>query len=190
MPRESKNKKKRFDISWSKFFSARNDRQKVKVEDGEPGPVAAHAFSGNLLIVLAILAFVVLLSWGSIHTYFVQRAEIKQVQDNISQLQQQNNDLNSTLELWKDDNYVKQQAKSRLFYVTEGETPYMVTNTDYSSSLADDTSAVALTAPQQSWTETLWGSFQESAQEGQETATPTPSETPTETATATPSSNG
>lgn len=158
-------------MSWSRFFSARNDKQ-TEGSDAAAVPVAAHVFSGSLLIVLAILAFIVLLAWGSIRTFLVQQAEINQVQENISSLQVQNDRLNAELELWLDDNYVRQQAKGRLFYVSEGETPYMVTGTDYSSSLADDTSAVALTAPQDSWTETLWLSFQESAQEGQESEEP------------------
>lgn len=177
MSRDSRKQKKGTGINWSQFFSARNDTAQETSTESDT-PVAAHVFSGNLLIVLGILAFIVLLSWGSIRTFLVQRAEMKQVEQNISQLQSKNNDLSQELNLWKDDNYVKQQAKARLFYVTEGETPYMVTGTDYSSSLADDTSAVALTAPQESWTETLWGSFQESAQEGQNptgtTATPEP----------------
>lgn len=167
---QEKKKEPRQGVSWAKFFSARNDR--VESEQPADSPVAAHAFSGNLIVIVLVVAAIVFLSWGSIRTYFVQRAEIKQVEQNIADLQSENGRLTGELNLWQDDNYVKQQAKSRLFFVTEGDTPYLVTGTDYSSSLADDTSAVALTAPQASWTDMLWGSFQEAALEGQPTEAP------------------
>lgn len=153
------------------FFGSRHRVPKEGVAQGRrsessgPTPVAAHAFSGRFLIVVAVLVFIAIAAYAPLSSFFKQQAEINQVREHIAQLEGENQDLKTQLSWWQDDNFVKQQAKSRLYYVTEGETPYLVTGTDFTSGLADDTSAAAQTAPEQSWTNNLWDSFQESSLE-------------------------
>lgn len=172
-------------INWGSFFASRTQPPKVAAEAEENTPVAAHVFSGKFLLILCALAFIVVLSWLPVRTFLSQQAEINQVKQNIDQLSQENADLQTQLSWWKDDTYVQQQAKSRLFYVKEGETPYMVTGTDISDSMADDTSAAAKTAPEQSWTATMWTSFQVASQdpsqqnESSSAPVPSPSTEPT-----------
>ncbi len=132
--------------------------------DSESTPVAAHVFSGRFFLGAVVLFFIFFAAYAPISTYIQQRAEISQVENHISQLKSDNDKLQTQLSWWQDDNYVKQQAKSRLYYVSEGETPYLVVGTDVTSTLADDTSAAAQTAPQDSWTTGLWRSFQEASE--------------------------
>lgn len=156
-------KKKRRGRSLASFFGTGS-----KPADTSGGtPVAAHAFSGRFLIAMVVLFVIILTTYASVSTFFRQQAEINQVKDHISQLQAENSDLKTQLSWWKDDNYVKQQAKSRLYYVSEGETPYLVVGTDFTSSLADGTSAQAQTAPEDSWANGLWNSFQSAALDGE-----------------------
>ncbi len=139
------------------------------VEQQRDEPVAAHVFSGRFLLAVAVLAFIAIAAYAPLSTFLKQQAEINQVKAHISQLEAENKDLQTQLDWWNDDNYVKQQARNRLYYVTEGETAYLVVGQDHTSEVADDTSAAAKTAPQKSWTIQLWNSFQRSALDGQQT---------------------
>lgn len=150
------------------FFGAKNTSADLAGEK----PVAAHVFSGRFLISATVLLFIAFAAYAPISTFIKQQAEINQVKDHIAALEAENKDLQTQLSWWKDDNYVKQQAKSRLYYVSEGETPYLVVGTDFTSSLADDTSAQAQTAPEESWTKGLWDSFQAAAVDDQKQSPP------------------
>ncbi|GAA1751647.1 septum formation initiator family protein [Rothia terrae] len=152
------------------FFGSRGSRTAKSRGKSQPvsgpTPVAARVFSARWLATLAVLIIGVLAASGTISRYFNQSAEMASVQESISSLQDENNDLKQQQSWWKDDNYVKQQAKGRLFYVNEGETPYVVVGTDFTSGIPDETSADAMTAPEDSWTKKLWDSFQMSAVNG------------------------
>lgn len=167
--------------SLSNFFGG--SRAASSASSG-PTPVAAHVFSGRFLIGLVVLIFIAFAAYAPVSTYFQQQAEIRQVNQHIADLKAENSNLQTQLSWWKDDNYVKQQAKSRLYYVSEGETPYLVVGTDFKSHVADDTSAVAQTAPEQSWTNGLWNSFQQSALDGTEQSQDQPAAIPSATSSA------
>lgn len=176
------------------FFGSRGSRTRrprVKSQTSSgPAPVAARVFSARWLATLAVLIIGVLAASGTISRYFNQSAEIASVQENISSLQAENKDLKQQQSWWKDDNYVKQQAKGRLFYVNEGETPYVVVGTDFTSGIPDETSADAMTAPEDSWTKKLWDSFQLSAVNGDPSgAQQTPSDQPVADASASASAS-
>lgn len=166
--------KKRRGRSLASFFG--NGQQPSASAQGTP--VAAHVFSGRFIIALIILLFIAFAAYAPVSTFVKQQAEINQVKNHISSLEAENQDLQTQLSWWKDDNFVKQQAKSRLYYVSEGETPYLVVGTDFTSNLADDTSAQAQTAPEDSWTQGLLESFQTAALEEQASSQTNPSETP------------
>lgn len=158
-----------------------------------PTPVAARSFSGRWLVTLFVLALVAVSVYGTVSRYFNQSAEINQVKANIASLEAENRELSVQQSWWGDENYVKQQAKSRLFYVNPGEVPYLVVGTDYTTELTDETSADALTAPEDSWTTKLWDSFQLSAVNGDPVGyaqqnTKTASETPSPSSNSTDSS--
>lgn len=150
----------------------------------QPQPAAAHVFSLSSLLVVAVLAMILMTLAAPLTKYLEQSKELSATQANIAELQAEQEELKAQISWWKDDNYVKQQARSRLFYVNPGETPYLVVGVDASSSMADDTSAAAKIAPQESWTSKLWGSLQLAAEDtsvsqGKENSQPSPSASPT-----------
>lgn len=156
-------------------------------------PVAAHSFSGHFITFALVLGIIALSVYSPLTSFIKQSQEIKAAQDNIAALEAEKQNLQNQVSLWEDDNYVKQQARSRLFYVEPGETPYLVVGLDSTSELADDTSAAAKTAPEDSWTTKLWTSFQIAAgtpgtpdSESETATTPSPSLSPGETASSSP----
>lgn len=174
---------------------ARKGKQATSPADAELSdvPVAAHSFSGHFVTFALVLVIIALSVYSPLTSFIKQHQEIKAAQDSIAALEAEKQDLQSQVSLWEDDNYVKQQARSRLFYVEPGETPYLVVGIDPTSELADDTSAAAKTAPEDSWTTKLWGSLQLAASDpnnsrNETTAEPTPavSSTPTGTPSSLP----
>ena len=128
-------------------------------------PVAAHSFSGHFITFAIVLVIIALSVYTPLTSFIRQQNEINDAKASIAALQAEQDSLNSQVSWWQDDNYVKQQARSRLFYVQPGETPYLVVGVDSASELADDTSAAAKTAPEDSWTTKLWGSLQLAAED-------------------------
>ncbi|WP_237189380.1 FtsB family cell division protein [Rothia nasimurium] len=147
------------------FDLSRPPAQPRAEEGGLTTPVAAHAFSGHFITLAIVLAVVALTIYNPLTSYIKQSNEIKSAQENIAALEAEKQSLEAQVSWWQDDNFVKQQAKSRLFYVEPGETPYLVVGLDSTQGLADDTSAAALTAPEDSWTTKLWGSVQLAAED-------------------------
>lgn len=152
-------------------------------------PVAAHSFSGHFVTFALVLVIIALSVYSPLTSFIKQHQEIKSTKDNIATLEAEKEDLQRQVSLWEDDNYVKQQARSRLFYVEPGETPYLVVGLDPTSELADDTSAAAKTAPEDSWTTKLWGSLQLAATDAdtpsaEHTTEPTPTTSGTPTGTS------
>lgn len=128
-------------------------------------PVAAHSFSGHFITFAIVLVIIALSVYTPLTSFIRQQNEINDAKASIAALQAEQDSLNAQVSWWQDDNYVKQQARSRLFYVQPGETPYLVVGVDFTSELADDTSAAAKTAPEDSWTTKLWGSLQLAAED-------------------------
>lgn len=128
-------------------------------------PVAAHSFSGHFITFAIVLVIIALSVYTPLTSFIRQQNEINDAKASIAALQAEQDSLNAQVSWWQDDNYVKQQARSRLFYVQPGETPYLVVGVDSTSELADDTSAAAKTAPEDSWTTKLWGSLHLAAED-------------------------
>ena len=129
-----------------------------------PEPVAARSFSGRtVLLLLIVLALVVPLA-PTVHRYFAQQAKINSLEQQISGLKDEQKDLKDQKDRWNDDDYVRQQARERLSYVSPGETPYIVTGKDKTSDQADDSSAEAVISSPPSWGENLWSSLSQSAE--------------------------
>lgn len=80
-----------------------------------------------VLVVLGILAFPFV---QSLRVYYSQQAQAAQARQEIASSQQQIGDLNDEVSRWKDPNYVKAQARSRLGWVVPGEIGYKVIGPD------------------------------------------------------------
>lgn len=149
-------------------------------------PVAAHSFSGHFITFAIVLVIIALSVYTPLTSFIRQQNEINDAKASIAALQAEQDSLNAQVSWWQDDNYVKQQARSRLFYVQPGETPYLVVGVDSTSELADDTSAAAKTAPEDSWTTKLWGSLQLAAED---TSVSSPSPDASSSPSASPSAS-
>lgn len=95
---------------------------------------------------LAIVLF--LLSWmlaPPTQRYFAQRAQINAVKAEVSANNQALIDAARQLQLWKDPDYIKTQARERLHFVLPGERQYIVT--DSTDTPVTTTTAVAKDLP-------------------------------------------
>lgn len=127
-------------------------------------PVAARSFSGRTVLLLLVVLALVLPLAPTVHRYFSQQAEISSLQQNIDKLKAEQSDLKKEESRWNDDDYVRQQARERLFYVNPGETPYVVSGKDQSSEQPKDDSAEASSSMPPSWGVNLWSSLTEASQ--------------------------
>lgn len=73
--------------------------------------------------------------------YFAQRAQISALQADVSDNQKKLSDALAELQLWRDPNYVKSQARERLHFVMPGERQYIVIGTNQSVSTDANTAA-------------------------------------------------
>ncbi|WP_314690884.1 septum formation initiator family protein, partial [uncultured Rothia sp.] len=94
--------------------------QQGREEGGYDAPVAAHMFSGRSFLTAVVVGVIALGTAYPVVTYIDQDREIKRINTHISQLQQENAQLKAEQTWWNDDNYVRQQARSRLYYVNPG----------------------------------------------------------------------
>lgn len=138
----------------------RRARRQNGEDEGYATPVAAHMFSGRSFLMTVMVGVIALGTAYPVLTYMDQDREMNRIHTHISQLQQENAQLKAEQTWWNDDNYVRQQARSRLYYVNPGDTPYVVTGITEDSTKADGTSANAKNAPEEAWTTKIWDSLE------------------------------
>lgn len=139
----------------------RRQRLQNPENEGYATPVAAHMFSGRSFLTTVVVGVIALGTAYPVVTYMEQDREMNRVQSHISQLQQENAQLKAEQTWWNDDNYVRQQARSRLYYVNPGDTPYVVSGITADTTKADRTSANAKNAPDDAWTTKIWESLEQ-----------------------------
>ena len=86
------------------------------------------------LALIAIIFIFTLTLAPPIKNYFTQRAQISALKSQVVTDRAALDAARAELELWKDPDYVKSQARERLHFVMPGERQYIVTGTDGSSS--------------------------------------------------------
>lgn len=82
-----------------------------------------------MLFVIAVFALVTLIP--TVRAYLTQRAEIAQLEQEVSAAEQREKDLRAELARWEDPAYVAAQARERLAFVMPGETAYKVIDPDF-----------------------------------------------------------
>lgn len=138
-------------------LSGENNRQH---SEDQNTPVAARQFSSTFFVALIFAVFLLIGTYPTLNNYFNQQHEINETRQHIAQLEKENDQLKVEKTWWDNDDYVRQQARDRLYYVSEGDTPYTVTGLNESTLQVDDTSASAKNAPEDSWTNKLWSSVE------------------------------
>ena len=108
----------------------------------------------------ALTDFTVLLA-PSVRVFIEQRSAISKLQAEIAQEQAEQDELKKEIARWDDPEYIKQQARDRIFYVMPGETRYMVTGTE---GLSESKEHASKAAPSDlPWVDALWDSVKRSA---------------------------
>ncbi len=97
--------------------------------------------SGRLLVLFFVsFAMAITLAPPTQH-YFAQRAQISALQADVADNQKKLNVALAELQLWRDPNYVKSQARERLHFVMPGERQYIVIGTNEAVSTDANTAA-------------------------------------------------
>lgn len=113
-------------------------------------------------MLLAVLLLLLASYTSALHAWWQQRGEIQQLKAEIVTRQTSIERLGDTKARWKDDAYVRQQARERFGWVMPGEVGYRVIGAD--GSVEGD--APTLDDPpdptKKQWYDTLWGSVEAS----------------------------
>lgn len=91
----------------------------ISTGDGNSLPV-------RVLILGAVLLFAFFILFPTLMAYLSQQAQYDAVRNELAQAQATSTALEEELARWKDDAYVRTQARDRLSYVMPGETTYVV----------------------------------------------------------------
>ena len=97
-----------------------------------------------------------------IKNYFTQRAQISALKSQVVTDRAALDAARAELELWKDPDYVKSQARERLHFVLPGERQYIVTGTKDDPTLPDTTKVVSQLPEGAPWYTKLIASVTES----------------------------
>lgn len=114
------------------------------------------------LALIAIIFLFTLTLAPPIKNYFTQRAQISALKSQVTTDRTALEAARAELELWKDPNYVKSQARERLHFVMPGERQYIVTGTKEDPTQIDTTKVVSLLPEGAPWYTRLIASVTES----------------------------
>jgi|TARA_B110000503_G_C6974311_1_gene340482 cell division protein FtsB len=95
-------------------------------------PSSGSRSKGNArpLALFAIIFVLTLTLAPPIKNYFTQRAQINSLKAQVATNRTALEKARAELEIWRDPNYVKSQARERLHFVMPGERQYIVTGSD------------------------------------------------------------
>ncbi|MCC3266682.1 FtsB family cell division protein [Arthrobacter gengyunqii] len=123
-------------------------------------PVPAKAFSGRLLVLAMVTLVVTVLLAPSVNTYLHQRSDIAALEAEIAEQKETSQSLEARLERWEDPNYIKQQARERIFLVMPGESRYLVKG---EHGVEDVEQEAQEQEEDLQWVDALWDSVKRSA---------------------------
>ncbi|MCX6497694.1 MAG: septum formation initiator family protein [Arthrobacter sp.] len=128
-------------------------------------PVPAKAFSGRMLALGLVMVAITIMLAPTVKIFVEKRAEIADLQADISAKQAKQTDLKRQVSRWQDPNYVKQQARDRINMVMPGETGYWVFGSDLpaGTSGAGAAAGTATDPANLPWVDSLWESIRRSA---------------------------
>ncbi|WP_157983808.1 FtsB family cell division protein [Nesterenkonia muleiensis] len=123
--------------------------------------VPERTFSGRMIVLTVVTLVVISFLVPTVRTYLQQRAEINELAEQIAVEEQLNRELYSELARWDDPQFVQQQARERINLVMPGERRYHVIG-DLSKAEVE-TDSVEDAEEESDWTDQLWDSVVESA---------------------------
>jgi cell division protein FtsB len=114
------------------------------------------AFTGRATVLIIVLVALALAYTYPVRVYLAQESQIAQMQAAQATQQARIRGLSEEVDKWNDQEYVRIQARDRLFYVRPGEVPLLVVS-DPAAAARDAAKGGAAQAPGR-WYDTLWGS--------------------------------
>lgn len=114
------------------------------------------------LALMAIIFVFTLTLAPPIKNYFTQRAQINALKSQVATDRSALDAARAELDLWRDPNYIKSQARERLHFVMPGERQYIVTGTDIDKSQPQTNKVATLLPDGAPWYTKLIASVSES----------------------------
>ncbi|BFU46925.1 FtsB family cell division protein [Krasilnikovia sp. MM14-A1004] len=115
-----------------------------------------RAFTGRATVLIAVLVILALAYTYPVRVYLAQESQIARMEAAQTAQQATIQGLTEEVEKWQDPEYVRIQARDRLFYVRPGEVPLLVLN-DPAGAARDAGKPPPAPAPDR-WYDTLWSS--------------------------------
>lgn len=114
-----------------------------------------------VLTVAALLVIFLAISIAQpLRNYFEQRAELAEINAQISQQQQERDRLTEELNRYNNEDYIKEQARTRLGLIEKGESAFRILSPEINSTAPGSTPGAEETAPEKGdWYKQLWDSI-------------------------------
>lgn len=110
----------------------------------------------ELLVVVVVLAVVIAIVGTPLRNYLQQRSEIERLSASIAAKQEEKQRLQTEIEKYSSEDYIREQARQRLGVIAQGEVAYRVMGEGIDPAGADDQAgADSFSRP---WYELLWDS--------------------------------
>ena len=133
-------------------------RRTVHVGTGPAKRTAAprpRALTGRATVLIVVFVALALAYTYPLRVYLAQESQIAQLEADRTAQQRVISDKQQELAKWKDPEYLRAQAREKLFYVRPGETPLLVLNNP--AAAASSSGSPAAGEPDR-WYDTLWNS--------------------------------
>lgn len=125
--------------------------------------VPERTLSGRMIVLTIVTLVVISFLVPTVRTYLQQQSELTQLSEDIAAEEQRQDELHRELARWDDPEFIRQQARERLNLALPGERRYHVVGdlAEQSEDFADE----ELIEDDEGWTDELWDSVVDSAQE-------------------------
>ena len=117
-----------------------------------------RAFTGRATVLVVVLVTLALAYTYPVRVYLAQESRIAEMQAAQALQREVIADKAEEVAKWQDPEYVRQQARGRLFYVLPGETPLIIL--DDPEGAARDAGQPPPAAAPDRWYDTLWSSVE------------------------------
>jgi cell division protein FtsB len=117
-----------------------------------------RALTSRATILLAVFVVLALAYTYPLRVYLQQESQIAQMERAQAEQRDRIAATAKELEKWRDDDYIRTQAREKYFYVRPGETPLVVFSDPLGAARDSDQKAPAATPDR--WYDTLWHSVQ------------------------------
>jgi cell division protein FtsB len=120
-----------------------------------PAPRPSRGLTGRATVLIVVLIALALAYTYPLRVYLAQKSQIAQLEGELAAQRLAIAETSVELQKWKDPEYLRAQAREKLFYVRPGETPLLVLIDPAGAAREAGTPPAA---PPDRWYDTLWNS--------------------------------